>query len=597
MEKYGKLWPDHVSDSDIELYCYRYHESENPFMLEKHVHFQNAIKCLWPEQYADGEKGYIWSPWSYRRTKAWCDHDFQTWWGPSSSGKSTDAAICALTHWLAAPTKTTVIICSTSMTDLKRRIWREIVRFWSMLKSVDQSSPGEKREMPPTIYYDAPEGEIKNEINAIYGIPIPKGTAEDAVRSALGMHNDYNVLIVDELQLMHPCTVEAYDNLSTGKEAKFLGMGNPTSRLDALGGASEPKAGWNSISPENPEWPTKRGITLFFDGYDSPGVTDPIKYFFLLTQKQINQMLLDPGPDSPRFWTQRRGFVPPEGLTETVLTENFINKFNMDKQEIVWRLMPKTCAGLDPAFSSGGDSASYTRADYGFSSEGLTQVKLFENEHINLSLSAGEPMAYDLAYKVINKLIRDGITPSQLCIDITGSQSALADIIDVEWAKKVVDTPKLKSGHCVRVSFGGSASDLPFTMVDSTPCSDKFMNKVTELWMMFREYGMSNQIRGLQKEAAIQFCTRLILNSMKGGRVSVEAKKEMKNRTGGKSPDDADSDVCIIHYLRHIAGIIPGGSHTGGYDPAFEAMVNKMDLDSDMHAYQEEKYLDKMFDF
>jgi hypothetical protein len=465
-----------------------------------------------------------------------------------------------------------------------------------MLKSVDESAPGEKREMPPVIYYDSKEGEIKNEINAIFGIPIPRGTAEDAVRSALGMHNDYNILVVDELQLMHPCTLEAYDNLSAGgKEVKFLGMGNPVSRLDTLGKASEPAAGWNSISPANESWESKKGVTLFFDGYKSPGVLDPEKYWYLLTQKQINTMLKDPGPDSPRFWTQRRGFVPPEGLTETVLTENFICKFGMNIIGSAWRMSKKICAGFDPAFSSGGDSAVYTRAEYGIATTGLFTVSFDEPEHINLELSSGEPMAYDLANKIINKLIRDGITPGELCIDVTGSQSALADIIDVEWKKKVEDNKNLTLGRCIRVSFGGAASELPFSLVDNTECKDKFTNKVTELWMLLREFGMSNQIRGLREEAIVQFCTRLVLNI--GTKVTLEPKKEMKMRTGGKSPDDADSIVCVIEYIRHIAGVIAGGSHKGGYSPSYMKMLSDMDIESTGGTYRSEAHLEAFLDY
>jgi hypothetical protein len=243
-----------------------------------------------------------------------------------------------------------------------------------------------------------------------------------------------------------------------------------------------------------------------------------------------------------------------------------IRKFNMSDTVVVWRKEPKVCAGLDPAFSAGGDRAVYTRCEYGLSASGIVTAKLDEPERIQLTLSSGEPMSYDLADKVINKLIRDGLTPAQLCLDVTGSQSSLADIIDVEWKKKMREYPKLQSGRCRRVSFGGSASDLPFSIVDNMTCKEKFTNKVSELWFMMRVFGMSDQIRGLSGLAINQFCTRLILNSNRGNKITIETKKDMKIRTGGVSPDDADSCVCVLEYLRHIAGVIPGGQNSVGMD-------------------------------
>jgi hypothetical protein len=599
MIKYGIEFPNNTSNATIELHCYRHNNPLNPHMLPKHKHMEYAIKNLWPETFPNGEKGYIWSPWAYTRLKSWCYNEFQTWWGPAASGKSTDSAVLALTHWMASPTETTIMVCSTSMTDLKTRIWREIVRFHSMLLARDPSTPGIKKEMPPTITYeaDADSGEFVNTINALFGIPIPKGTAQDAIRSVLGKHNTYVALIVDEMQLMHPCAVEAYDNVSTGcKESRFLGMGNPVSRLDSLGKSSEPIGGWNSISTDMTKWKTTKGITLFFDGLKSPGIADPKKYFFLLRQSQIDKMMIDPGPDSPRFWSQRRGFVPPEGLTETVLSENFVHKFKM-KEGAFWRIAPKVCVGLDPAFSTGGDKAIYTPADYGLATTGLVQVKFRPHEIINLALTSGEPLTYDLAFKVIEKLIRDGITPSDLSLDTTSSQVTLADIIDVEWKRRMIENDELRSGKCRRVDFAGSASDKPFSSVDNTPCNEKFRNKVTSLWFMLREFGLNNQIRGMSDIAIEQFCTRLVSEKIFNGKISIESKREMRNRTGGRSPDEADSAVCVIDHVRFAVGIMPGGTGAGGVGKPIIQMVQQMGMEDESMMYKAEESLGDCLDF
>jgi len=588
MIRYGKKFPDNVSDASVELYCYRYHNPNNAAMLPKHEHFINAIKLLWPERYDDGTPGYIWSQWSYVRAKAWCDHNYQTWWGPAASGKSTDAAIFALTHWLSAPTKTTIIVCSTSMTDLKQRIWREIVRLWSLLKAMDVTVPGVKKEMPPTITYEPQIGEAINTVNALFGIPIPRGTAEDAVKSALGKHNEYVCLIVDEMQLMHPAVEEGFDNVSAGnREAKFLGMGNPVSRLDSLGKASTPKIGWDSITTENESWETKKGMCFFFDGLKSPGVEDPERYFFLLTQKQIDQMIKDPGPDSPRFWTQRRGFCPPEGLTQTVMSETFVNQYGL-KDSIHWIEKPKPIGGIDPAFSSGGDKAVFVLGLYGKAANRLTCLLCKDPINIPLELSANETMTDKLAGSIIKIMVTNAMCPSDITLDTTGAQSMLADVIDQKWLKMCDENSALKPGRCNRLSFGGKPSDLPFTTTDPTPCKDKFDRKVSELWYMARIFGMSDQLKGLSEQAVQEFCTRLTTD--RGTKIVLEPKKDMKERTGGLSPDTGDATVCLVDHFRKVCGITPEQNLSEIRRKKINRVVHSM-LDDVDNAYPDENSL------
>jgi len=598
MNEFGREFPDEASMASVHLWCYRHHIADDPDMLTKHEHFKAAIDLLFPEKFSNGETGFVWSEWEERRSLAWVTHEYQTWWGCAASGKSTSAAVYALMDWISAPNETTVTVCSTSLEALRQRIWREILRYHGLLRQQDPSVFGNVRRQPPMLSYEPEEQDGQaSTINAMFGIAIPEGDDENAMRNAFGKHNRYNILILDEMQMMHPAAANAYDNISTGGiENKFLGMGNPWSRLDGLGKASEPKDGWNSISPEMEQWETKKGVCLYFDGLKSPGIKDPKKYHFLLCQKDIDSMMVDPGPDSPRFWSQRRGFCPPEGLVETVLSENFISKFNM-KDSINWRDRPRYCAGLDPSFSAGGDKAVYTPAKVGLATNGKQVIQLLPPENINLQLTQdGEPLVYVLAHNVIEKLIRDGITPSDLTIDTTGAQRALADIIDIEWQQRMKDNKDLGSGRCHRLSFGGKASDKPLNMQDDTPCCELYGNKVTELWMMMREFGLNDQIRGLSDQAAIEFCMRTVLGSIKGGRIVVEPKSEMKVRTAGHSPDTADSNVCVIEHVRFMIGIIPGGDALKDGSVELMRLVHDLDVESSEELYQEEETFGEALD-
>jgi len=552
---YGKEWDDEDPLATIHLWHFRNWKA-NKGMLPKHKHFELAIKALWPEKMPNGKKGYIWSEWSHTRLKSFVYNEYQTWWGPSSSGKSTDAGIFALTYWLSAPDQTTITVCSTTKDMLERRIWREIVRFHSLL---GKQIPGKRYKMPPRIELSGVEaGDGENTINAIFAVAVQRGTTAEAVGNMVGMHNDYNVLIIDEMQATRQAAVEAYDNLSTGKESKFLGMGNPVSRLDPLGKASEPSAGWGSVSPANDQWKTKRGVCLYFDGLKSPAIAEPKKFFFLLNKKQIDQMAVDPGRDSPRFWSQRRGFVPPEGLTDTVFTENFISKFHI-KDRAMWTFSKSRYFAFDPAFSAGGDKAVLTPFDYGQFTNGMMGIEFQEPIRINLELSTGEPMSYIMANKIIAQLESAGTDPSALAIDCTGAQRMIADIIDKEWGDKHTPADG-KPKQCHRVYFGNSPSSEPIGPDDPTPCKERYKNMVTELWYVTREFARYDQVRGLEMEAVAQFCSREIMQE--GNKIRVESKVDMKSRTGGKSPDEADSAVVAIDYVRFKLGGCPGKGET-----------------------------------
>jgi len=550
---FNRNFPNGVSEANVHLYCYRNWVEGCP--KSKAFHMEQAIRLLWPETLSSGKKGYIWSDWAYRRLESWCANEFQTWWGPSSSGKSTDAGVLCLTHWLSAPDCTTVIVCSTTKDMLERRIWREIVRFHSMYRG---KLPGKLRKTPLGITLEAADSvEGENTINGLFAIAIQKGTTAEAVGNIIGIHNDYNVLIIDEMQATKQAAVEAYDNLSTGKESKFLGMGNPVSRLDPLGIASEPIKGWNSVNPEMESWKTKKGVTLYFDGLKSPAITEPNKFFFLLNKAQIESMAIDPGRDSPRFWSQRRGFVPPEGLTETVLTESFIQRFNMTKTA-KWVDRYDMVFGLDPSFSGGGDRCVLVPAKVGDAiitpDSGIPYtvklVEFCEPINIELKITTGEPLTFYLAGEVTNKLEQFGAKIDQLAIDTTGSQRTLSDIIDRQNNDGLC---------CHRVNFGEKASELPAGSEDHVPSNQIYKDKVTELWFMVREFGKNQQIRGLSNQAAKEFCQRECDPRMDTRNLlRVESKREMKKRTGGKSPDTADACVCVLDFVRFRLGIHPG---------------------------------------
>ena len=280
---YGKNWPKGTNQISVELWCYRYDWPVEKGGLGKERHMANCIKILWPETLPNGNPGYIWHEWTDIRIHSWCNgsiDNWQTWWGPSSSGKSTDAGILLLVDWLSAPHSTTSTVGSTTKQMLEKRIFGEILRYYKMH---GDRLPGFHSKSKNAILLGDEDSK-----NGIFGIAIQKGSDAEVLGNLIGVHNEYNRLILDELQSLRQVAVDAADNLSTGRDFKFLGMGNPQSRLDTLGRYSKPVDGWGSISPVDTSWKTEAGECYYFDGLKSPAIKNPKKYFFLLNQTQID---------------------------------------------------------------------------------------------------------------------------------------------------------------------------------------------------------------------------------------------------------------------------------------------------------------------
>jgi len=580
VERYGLVFPEGTPPATIELWCYAHDHTIEKGGLGKAAHMLNAIQYLWPERMPNGEKGFIISDWTERRIDAWCnptfrpgDEDFQSWWGPSSAGKSCDAGVIILVDWLSDPFHTSTAICSTTRDMLEQRIWGDIVKYYQMWQG---KLPGVHRsaKMRITMGDEYPKACLR-------GIAVLQGNISDAMANIVGVHNDNNRLVVDECQSSKMrVAIDACDNLSTGKSFKFLAMGNPESRLDPLGEISEPKEGWESISDQSGQWETGQGKTLHFDGLKSPAIKEPEKYYFLLNQKQIDDLGTKKGYDSPAFWSQRRGYIPPEGLTRTVMTESFIVN-NKVRNSIEWESDYITVAGIDPAYSTGGDNCVFYPAQVGKSIEGINTVKLLEPVYIHLRLSGDKSMTHYLAEQIEANTKKLGIKPEHVGVDTTGVQGMLVDVLERDYGMRGI----------LRIPFGGAATDMIVSLEDTRKASEEYANRVTELWFNAYEFGRAGQLRGMADiKTCRQFCTRIVL-SRDLRKTRIESKIEMKKRTGGISPDEADGVACVIAVVRQQLGIHPGFDSEMAKRASPSVEARKFDIDG-----SDENYLHSPFE-
>lgn len=591
IETYGIIGlPANTTQASVELimaFNSRLQKS-SPKFLGRYQHLQNAIELLWNEPrrqhaLARGQKDYdvrkhdafIWNDWSELMMQEF-SRQIETgpsgeplWattiWSGNAAYKTTCAAMYGLSAFFASPTNTIVVVTSTSLPGLRKRIWKEIVRYHRL-----QPACG---FINPTDY--AIRFQKGSDESGIFGIATGQndGDVQKAVDKIIGFHNTNVIAIVDEMQATNEAIVKACASMEAGTEHfQLIGLGNPDSELDALGQMSEPVDGYSTISVEDERWRTKRGICIHLDCYDCPRVLEGDEFYpgMLRRQDIDSKRIEEGGEDSPGFWQTRRGFIAPQGVRKTVLSPIEIRQFHA-KEKAIWVSGFKLGAACDPAFE-GGDRCILRIGKVGMMDAGggvhKMGIELGEIIHLKREASKEEPIHYQIARQIQDICEQKGITPDMFAMDASGEGDGVASILRVKWSQAIM-----------RVEFGGAASTTPIGAADSEPANKKYLYRVTELWYGFRNLVRNGQIRGLDTATEVEFCQRVY--RMVGNLRQVEPKSEMKMRTK-RSPDLADAVVVLAALFRAKENL--AASQEGASNKSWREMAKKLNIASEYAA-------------
>jgi hypothetical protein len=594
VKAYGLDFPAGTTPATIELKCFHEPWMREHSGLSRYQHCRNAIDLLWNiprQQYAKARgqeydlrkhDAFIWNDWTDLMISEMCMTPWRTITGPNSSWKTTSAAIYHLCCWFSSPHDTLIIVTSTSLDGLRARIWKEIVKYYKLA-----GAPcGNLVQSEISLQF------VKGSLEAgIFGVATGQdGDVEKAVGKILGRHNTNTFGVVDEMQATNPALVKGATSLRAGSDKfEFTGLGNAQSELDPHGEMSEPIGGWDSITVDSERWETKRGVCIHLDGLRSPRVIEGDEFYpGLLTKGDIEETIKHDGEDSPEFWSKRRGFWAPQGVTRTVLSTTMITKFKA-REKAIWVSGFQMGAGLDPAFEGGdrcmlrfGKCGEFAGTAPSFDepntfrglreqAKGTVGIEIGEKVQIKVSATSDEPIHYQIVRQVKDECEKRGVGPEMFALDSTGEGGGLASIFQREWSPAIT-----------LVEFGGRASELPVSEHNKKPSSMEYLYMVTELWYGFRVLVQNGQIRGLDNDAAIEFCQRLYM--MVGNLKKVETKTEMKKRTR-KSPDDADAIVVLCELFRRKLHMSLGAAASPhSIDRSWEKFVKANDT-SDEQSY------------
>lgn len=548
---YGKEYP---LKHPLLIHLNLYKNEQNPEV--KYKHMKAAHDYLWPKEVE------AWHYWTEERFRTHCEHwNYIAWASGANQAKSYDAAKMALLYWWADPKNRGVIIASTTLESATARVWGYLTqRINDREIKLPLRYAGGK---PPKVLFpkNADEEDAEETICGIFAVAAKQGGDSEAINTWIGRHPPGGLLLVlDEAPDLNPAISKAFINLdASGAQFQCIGIGNSNSWFDLHGMLSYPKDGIDSVDPNiHTRWETtqKNGICLYFNPRNSPAIheIDPKKKKilskFLITEDRIKEKEEHYGKDSEDFYRMVLGFWRKAASDKTIVSIPFLDAHKV-KEKAEWLgYEPLTMvAGLDPAFSSGGDSCILRLAVLGQAVDGSIILD-FKDKALLFVLKINAKIATAIEIQIAEQtkaiLEQFGVPIKTLCVDANGQGRALGGTIQLQ-CKSLVGPTKIysvKSGDTNTKSF------------------DVKIMEAYELWSGLRTFMENDQIRGLDNTAMLQLTNRLIITVDAKGKPCkprLENKVEFKRRMGGimpklaHSPDEADAAAlclqsAIIHY-------------------------------------------------
>ena len=521
------------------LYGFAHH----PKVIAKEYYFWRICDELWNHEDLP-EPMMVKHPWAEQMIRAALNNKYLSIGGSASSGKSHTMAAWGIVNWLSQPRDTLVLMTSTTLREARKRIWGSVMS----LLSVIEGAPIKIRDSIGNAAY-VDEKETLIERAGLSLIAAEKQKTRDAVGKFIGLKQKRVILIGDELAELSEAIVNAgLTNLSKNPFFQMIGMSNPNSRFDAFGVWSEPKDGWESVDIQTAdEWDTKwGGKYIRLDGERSPNVIlGETKYPWLPTEAKLQEDRLLLGPESRGYMRMVKAIFFDSDETTGIYAESELSTSGA-LGSVEWESTPTVVAGIDPAFTNGGDRTIMFTAEVGYARNGQYVCQFKDAIHLNDdATNKAVPRTYQIVNQIIEHCKKCKVSPENVAVDSTGAGAPFCDVLAGEW-----------SPNFMRVTFGGKASDKRVSMNSQLTGEELYMNRVSELWFVGKELMRTKQVYGVSSDLAQEMCARnydMIKSSTL--KMKIESKPEFKSRFG-RSPDLADAAFLALDCARQRLGLV-----------------------------------------
>lgn len=465
------------------------------------------------------------------------------------------AALWAIVNFLAAPFLTTILVTSTTVEQSKLRIWGRICEYWSALGGDLPGRNLDKRiKLSKKWWLHHHPGQSVPEVQGIELVAAEKAQTNQAIQKLIGIKSpSYNgikgrlILIADELPDLSPSILTAsMSNLISNDDFQLIALGNYKSDFDAFGQFAKPKNGWGSVSVDDVEWETERGICIHLDQLNSPNWRAKENLYPMMSVEAIQDAIDNIGPNKPEFWRMIRSFPCPISSENKIYSEADLRNHNVcNKVEFDGHY--HTIAGLDPSWTNGGDRCVFSITRFG-NVNGLAtiywdQYQIFKEQDTSVNRSQ------QISNWVRDLCIEHGIQQKHLAVDATGG------IVFCDMLEDIIGR------GIYRVFFYGNASDKPVSAYQSGPASDYYQNRASEIWHVGQVFVNSDQLRinpEIYNSIAPELTARETLPDRVGKKTMIQSKKEMKS-FGFNSPDITDSFLVALDLIRNKFSLSAGG--------------------------------------
>lgn len=562
--RHGVDWPTEMCDAFIDMTVAK---KWRQFKAEYGVEFRDPWVPL-----LDAAKALV--PEEYFRVSEWTEQHFHDWVmaekgaitiGAAASGKSNDYGFLMVLDWMTDPFDTAIRLGSTDKVSLKSRSWESVLRYYTAMKrnKLGLVVPGKVSKSGYAIVNDDSDDspEAVGEKAGIVGVAV--NDSEDSGKLQ-GAHAPFVRLVIDELATIthHGNIAKAIANLRVGADFKFFALANPASWEDPSSQYCIPVGGVDSVTPDTGVWISTRGYVIrHHDGLKSPALKSPEdakKFPFLITQSVIDQNLADcdGNADAPLFWQMVRGFPTPSGAGAPVVLDGRIAVQNHVTDLVdLYSQDPivATAAGIDPAWSEGGDGAVRARCFLRRDVVGRPYLD-FTNGLQRLQIRATDPRppVQQMRDQVID-IMRRPYEASfyNTAVDSSANQGLADDLLIYAGA------------DCLGVNNSVRASYTPMRANDPRPAKDVVYDRGTEAWCVLADFCKAGMVRGLPLETLRALTTRrFATRGSTGGVVSplrLEEKKLFRVRFK-KSPDECDACALAALIVKERLGVSPFGS-------------------------------------
>lgn len=518
--------------------------ANHPSAKAKEYYFWRCADLLWNH---DGlpEKMFERNPWSELIIRECILNRFLAVGGAASSTKSHTLAGYGILSWMAQPAHTAVLMTSTSLGMARKRIWGSVI---DLLTAVEEPLPLAIRDSIGEASYVDSKGKIHSN-RGLSLIAAERSRTREAVGKIIGTKAKRLILIGDELGELSPAlTTGALSNLTKNPLFEYKGLSNPASRFDAFGEWACPKDGWESVNVEtDDEWETKfGGKYIRLDGERSPNILAGRElYPYMMTEEKLAEDKARLGEKSRAYYRMVRAVFFDSDETEGIYGESeLINSGAMGKVEF-----PGACvriAGVDPAFTNGGDRTVLWFASIGYDTDGQYVLRFDECLFLNDdATNKAVPRSYQIVRSIIAECQKRGVSADNVAVDASGAGGPFCDILAGEW-----------SNQFLRVQFGGKASERRVSSNSRLTGEELYTNRVSELWFVGKEFLRTKQLSGISGDLAKEMCARRF-DMVKGNglRMRVETKIDLKARMGF-SPDLADGAFITLDLARQRHGLV-----------------------------------------